>query len=136
MERTISVAAGAPVGPFEARQGVRAARRAGAVVDAAARVGAAPVEGPTFFVLDPTALFRRALAAAFIDARGNATQLAQAAGLALGRPISIRDSAFQGPLGSSDEGLALERRAAAPAPPTRPGRSVISATVFVIFEAR
>ena len=117
------------------RATVRDARRAGAVVAAAVRAGAAPVEGPTFFVSDPSVLFRRALAAAFSDARRDATQLAEVAGLTLGRPITIRDSAFQGPLGSMDEGLSEQRGAAGPAPPTRPGRSVISATVFVVFEA-
>ncbi len=135
---------GRPVGPFEARQSVSAVVRdvskTGAVVGAAVRAGATPVEGPSFFLSDPQALFRRALAGAFRDARASAAQLAAEAGLTLGPAISVRDSrfvpgdpVFEDDSGAGGQGV-VERRARRT--PTRVGRSRVSATVFVVFEAR
>jgi Protein of unknown function (DUF541) len=66
----------------------------GAVVDAAVAAGAASVDGPSFFIDDPQALLRRALVAAFRDARSKAAALAAEAGLTLGQAISIRESTF------------------------------------------
>lgn len=116
---------------------VRDVRQAGAVVDAGVAAGAASVSGPSFFIDGPAALLRRALLAAFRDARAKATDLAGEAGLTLGQPLSIRESTFVpsdtdfvsgGDGGGRDESFS---RAA----PTRPGRSRISGTVYVVFEA-
>jgi uncharacterized protein YggE len=118
---------------------VRDVTRTGAVVDAAVAAGAASVNGPSFFIDDPRALLRRALVAAFGDARSKAAALAAEAGLTLGQTISIRDSTFV-PAETDfpfDEdagggGGGAEQRSAAP---NEPGRSRIFATVYVVFEA-
>ncbi|HEV2874102.1 MAG TPA: SIMPL domain-containing protein [Thermoleophilaceae bacterium] len=118
---------------------VRDVTRTGAVVDAAVAAGAASVDGPSFFIDDPQALLRRALVAAFRDARSKAAALAAEAGLTLGQTISIRESTF---VPSETDfvdfdgggGGSQERRASDPAP-TEPGRTQIFGTVYVVFEA-
>lgn len=127
---------------YRARSGVRAvlrdASRAGLVLDAAVAAGATVTSGPTFFIADSNAFFRRALVAAFRDARQKATALAAEAGLPLGRPISVRESTFEGEPtqgeGQPVRGNPEKRRAEAPTP-TEPGRSRVDAEVFVVFEA-
>jgi uncharacterized protein len=128
---------------FLARGGVTAivrdVTRTGAIVDAAVSAGAASVDGPRFFIDDPRAVLRRALVAAFGDARDKAAALAAEAGLTLGRAVSIRESTFvpsDSDLVSFDDdsggGGAEQRSRAAP---TEPGRARVFGTVFVVFEA-
>ena len=106
----------------------RTASRAGETVAAAVRAGGLDVSGPEFFVRDPRALYRRALLLAFDDAREKARALAERAGVTLGRPLRI-----------VEQGVAIDAVAAAgggssePPPPTRPGRSVVEATLEVSF---
>src|SRR5918997_1992498 len=73
---------------------VRDVTQTGAVVDAAVAAGAASVDGPSFFIDDSQAVLRRALVAAFRDARSKAAALAAEAGLRLGQTISIPESTF------------------------------------------
>jgi uncharacterized protein YggE len=121
---------------------VRDVTRTGAVIDAAVAAGAASVDGPTFFIDDPQALLRRALVGAFSDARSKAAALAAEAGLTLMQAISIRESTFVPSetdfFGNDDAGGGGGGgRAQTPRPaPTEPGRSRISGTVYVVFEAR
>ncbi len=117
---------------------VRDVERTGAAIDAAVLAGASSVSGPSFFIFDPAALRRRALVRALRDARAKAVDLAAEAGLTLGKPISIRESTFVDSLSDFDreggEGFTQEGRAFAPAP-TRPGRTQVAGTVYVVFEA-
>ena len=129
---------------YRARSGVRAvvrpAPRSGQVVDAAVKAGASVSAGPDFFVADGKALQRRALVAAFANARAKAAALAAESGLTLGRPVSVRESTFVGgddlsqrddaaqPLSDGGQG---KKKAA----PTRPGITSVEATVYVVFEA-
>ena len=120
---------------------VRDVTQTGAAIDAAVAAGAASVSGPSFFIDDPRAVLRRALVAAFRDARSKAAQLAAEAGLTLGGPISIRESTFvpsDTDFGGEGGGGDSEGRVApAPAPaPTKPGRTQVFGTVYVVFEAR
>jgi uncharacterized protein len=126
---------------YIARSGVTAilrdVTRAGAAIDAAVAAGAASVSGPSFFIDDPRAVLRRALVAAFRDARNKAAELAAEAGLTLGQAISIRESTFvpaefDFPDLESGGGGSEER--AEPAP-TEPGRTRVFGTVYVVFEA-
>jgi uncharacterized protein YggE len=118
---------------------VRDVTRTGAVIDAAVAAGAASVNGPSFFIDDPRALLRRALVAAFRDARSKAVELAAEAGLTVGQPISIRESTFvpaetdffDEDGGGGGGGQEQRTRAA----PTEPGRTQVSGTVYVVFEA-
>ena len=117
---------------------VRDVTQTGTVVDAAVAAGAASVDGPSFFIDDPQAVLRRALVAAFRDARSKAAALAAEAGLTLGQIISIRESTFlpfetdfddEG--GGGGGGQNLRSREA----PTEPGRTEVFGTVYVVFEA-
>jgi uncharacterized protein YggE len=117
---------------------VRDVSQTGALIDGAVAAGAASVNGPSFFIDDPAALLRRALVAAFADARSKATALAAEAGLTLGRTISIRESTFvpaetdffdEDSGGGGGGGQRLGRA------PTEPGRTQVSGTVYVVFEA-
>ena len=137
---------GRPIAGFRAGQAVRAivreARRAGVVVSAAVDAGATSVSGPSFFIADPRALLRRALGAAFQDARLKAEELARQSGLTLGRALAIRDRAFQDAGGLNVEGEGQDESGggrgelrAAPTP-TRPGNTRIDGSVDVVFEAR
>jgi uncharacterized protein YggE len=119
---------------------VRDVTRTGAAIDAAVAAGAASVDGPNFFIDDPRALLRRALVAAFADARSKAAALAAEAGLALGPALSIRESTFvpaETPFFAEDDagggGGGGRRTEAAP---TEPGRTQVSGTVYVVFEAQ
>lgn len=113
---------------------VRDVGRAGQVATAAVAAGATSVSGPFFSASDPGETARRALTAAFVDAQVKAQRLADAAGVQLGAPVSIREGTTVTP-----ETLA-EEQAAAPEggrprtpPPTRPGTSTVSASVTVEF---
>jgi uncharacterized protein len=133
---------GRPLPGYTARGGVSAVvrdvTRTGAVIDAAVAAGAASVSGPSFFIDDPRALLRRALVAAFADARSKAAALAAEAGLTLGPAISIRESTFvpaEIDLFTEDDaggGSGGGRRTEAA--PTEPGRTQVSGTVYVVFE--
>jgi uncharacterized protein YggE len=128
---------------YIARGGVNAVVRdvtqIGAVIDAVIVAGAASVDGPSFFIDDPQALLRRALVAAFRDARSKAAALTAEAGLTLGQTISIRESTFvpaeldfdSGGGGGGGGGEDQGRRLA----PTEPGRTQVFGTVYVVFEA-
>jgi uncharacterized protein len=116
---------------------VREVAETGAVVDAAVAAGATSVGGPSFFIDDPRALLRRALVAAFRDARSKAVELAAEAGLTVGQPISIRESTFVPSELDFDEGGGGGGGQGRTEPaPTEPGRTRIFGTVYVVFEAR
>ena len=118
---------------------MRDVEQTGAAIDAAVAAGAASVSGPSFFIDDPQALLRGALVLAFRDARAKAAQLAAEAGLTLGGAISIRESTFvpsDTDFGSEGGGGRGEGVPDAPArAPTRPGRTQVFGTVYVVFEA-
>ena len=83
-----------------------------------------------FFVSDPRRAYRRALIAAFDDARAKAQDLAARAGIRLGRVLSIREDGVE--LEPDREALAGPERGRA-RPPTRPGRSRVSARLAASF---
>ena len=118
---------------------VRDVTQTGAIVATAVEAGAATVSGPNFFISDPQALLRRALVLAFQDARTKATELAAAAGLTLGPAVSIRESTFvpsDTDFGADNESGGGQRQLEARPAPTRPGRTEVFGTVYVVFEAR
>ncbi len=126
---------------YIARSGVTAilrdVTRTGTAIDAAVAAGAASVNGPSFFIDDPRAVLRRALVAAFRDARSKAAALAADAGLTLGQAISIRESTFvpaETDFPDFDSGGGGNEVRSEPAP-TEPGRTRVFGTVYVVFEA-
>lgn len=148
-------------GSFRASEGVSVTlhepSKAGELVQAAIGAGATGIRGPSYFVGDKEAAFSAALAAAFQKAKAKAATLAAQAGSTLGAALSIREGGnaeiapaqkegeFQG--GFFNEGCAsppkeaspqpvakrAQNNACAPAPPTKPGVSTVTATVGVIF---
>jgi hypothetical protein len=112
---------------------VREVGRAGQVATGAVAAGATSVSGPFFSAADPGETARQALTAAFADAQVKAQRLADAAGVELGPPISIREGTSVSP--EPQEVGAEERdggRRPTP-PPVRPGTSTVSASVTVEF---
>jgi uncharacterized protein YggE len=118
---------------------------AGELVSAAIAAGATGTRGPTFFSGDSSAAYNAALAAALTQARERATVLAGTANATLGPVISIvedgevtpefsEDTAKAAP-GCGDTPVAASRssRRCAPAPPVKPGRSTVTATVHAVF---
>jgi uncharacterized protein len=112
--------------------------KAGELVNAAVAAGATGVRGPSYFVGDKEAALSSALAAAFAKAKAKATTLATQAGATLGQALSINE-------GGGAEIVPFEDRAAAAPkteesagaeetpPPTKPGKSTVTATVGVVF---
>jgi uncharacterized protein YggE len=108
--------------------------RAGDLVSAAVGAGATGVSGPRFFVGDTEAAFRRALAKAFDVAKAKAATLATQAGGALGAAITVDEGGGPEifPEFAAGKGGPLSDESSAP--PVRPGRSTVTASVHVVFE--
>ncbi len=129
---------------------------AGELVQVAIAAGASGVNGPSYSVGDTEAATAGALAAAFQKAKAKATVLAAQAGATLGAALSIEeggnaeivsfeaDQKFSGAgacaksvgstgVGSAPASKRAQQSACAPAPPTKPGKSTVTATVGVVF---
>lgn len=122
---------------------------AGELVQAAIAAGATGVRGPSYFVGDTEAAYATALGAAFQKARSKAATLAAQAGATLGQALTIneggkaeivpaQEKAAAAPgCGVTSQPAPVAKRAqsgaCAPAPPTKPGVSTVTATVGVIF---
>jgi uncharacterized protein YggE len=104
---------------------------AGDLVAAGVAAGATSSRGPKFFVGDREAAYDAALVEALEKAKKKAELLAAAAGATLGPAITIVESGavtpFTGPQASepADKG--------ASAPPVKPGKSTVTASVDVTF---
>lgn len=129
--------------------------KAGDLVQAAIGAGATGVRGPSYFVGDTETAYTNALGAAFQKAKAKAAALAAQAGATLGQALTINeggkpeivpfeDKAAAAPESGAACGVTSQpapgpvaKRAAsdvcAPAPPTKPGVSTVTATVGVIF---
>lgn len=108
---------------------IRSVTKAGAVIDAAVGAGANQVYGPAFTRSDEAALYRRALRAAFADAKAKAATLAAAARGRLGAVRTITESSV-GPV------PVAEKDAAVGGVPIEPGRQAVQASVTVAFALR
>ncbi|MDW8325859.1 MAG: SIMPL domain-containing protein [Anaerolineales bacterium] len=104
------------------------------VLSEAVTAGANHIHGIAFSVADPAALEAEARAKAMADARARAEQLAKAAGVTLGSPISISESFNYAP----PTPLALDRAAAeaVSAVPIATGQLQVSIQVNVTYEIR
>lgn len=106
-------------------------QRAGELVNAAVAAGATGTRGPAFFASNPEAAYNNTLLAAFDQAKGKAATLATRAGAVLGPAITIEETTEAVPI----EGRSSPKGAAdtAPAPPSKPGASTVTASVRVVF---
>jgi uncharacterized protein YggE len=104
--------------------------RAGEMVNAAVAAGATGTGGPRFFPGDPEAAYDNTLLIAFDRAKARAAALATRAGATLGPAVSIEEGSEVVPNQPVSAGA---KGVAAPAPPTKPGGSTVTATVHVVF---
>ncbi|HEX7002871.1 MAG TPA: SIMPL domain-containing protein [Trueperaceae bacterium] len=105
------------------------ARRAGEILAAAVEAGANAVGGITFGFSDPEELKAQARAQAVEDARMRATQLAAAAGVALGEPLVIEEIPVTGgPIPYLERSMAV-----ASAAPISPGQLSVEVQVAVTY---
>jgi uncharacterized protein len=135
---------------YRASEGIRVTlhepSRAGELIGAAVGAGATGVSGPVFFVGDTEAAYAQALTAAFDKAKLKAEALAAHAGAGLGPVLSIQEGGgaevLQDSLKSASSpqcasvpasGTSKRGRANCAAPPTKPGNSIVTATVGVVF---
>lgn len=106
---------------------------AGDLVAAGVAAGATSTRGPNFFVGDREAAYNAALVEAFAQAKTKAELLAAAAGATLGPAITIAESGGVVPFSAPQAKDAPSGTEAAPSPPTKPGRSTVTATVAATF---
>lgn len=104
---------------------------AGDLVAAGVAAGATSTRGPRFFVGDREAAYNAALVEALEKARTKAGLLAAAAGATLGPAITIVESGGVTALSAPNATEVTGKDA--PAPPVKPGKSTVEATVAATF---
>lgn len=110
---------------------LRDASKTGTAIDAVTRAGASDISGPEFSLADPTELYRRALDAAFDDARAKAERLAAKAGATLGPATTVTEGVDVTPQGNGVAGGS--DKVSAPTPVSS-GKTQVTGTVTVTFE--
>jgi hypothetical protein len=106
----------------------------GAVLDAAVGAGANTVESVTFALRDPKPVQEEALVEAVVDAMGKAGVISQAAGVSLGRILSISEGGYSPvPMAESRAYLAADASAMTP---IVPGDVKVTATVTITYEIK
>lgn len=125
-------------------------QEAGRLVTAGVAAGATSTRGPNFFVGDREAAYDAALVEALAKAKTKAGMLASAAGAGLGPAITITEGGAVTPFEEAGAAEPVTKCGAAPvgshgvsragagagncaAPPVKPGRSTVTATVAAIF---
>jgi hypothetical protein len=104
----------------------------GAFLDAAVGAGANTVESVTFALQDPKPVQEEALVEAVVDAMGKAGVISQAAGVSLGRVLSISEGGYSPiPMAESRAYLAADASAMTP---IVPGDVMVTATVTITYE--
>lgn len=111
---------------------VRNLDAAGSIVDAATAAGATNVNGISFVVDDPDKAASDAEVAAIGAAKAKAGAMAEAAGVTLGRVLSISETPVAIPYPYPYAGGAAAARDATT--PVQPGTQDVTATVTVVFE--
>jgi len=114
---------------------IREIDRIGSIIDAVAAAGGdfTRIESISFSVDDPSAYHQEARQKAMADAKTKAEQLAELAGVKLGKPTYISESAYLPPPIYRQD--LYEKGAAAPVPetPISPGEMEISLTIQVAY---
>jgi len=113
---------------------IRALDKTGIIIDAVAEAGGdlTRINDISFAVDDPTPYYKEAREKAVKDAVARAKEIAEAAGIKLGKPIYISEGTVYVPSPVRYEAFAKE----APAPPTpvSPGELEIKLTVQMVYE--
>jgi uncharacterized protein YggE len=106
----------------------------GTVIDAAVQAGADSVGDINFQLANPNEVRTDALAQAVRGARAKADALAQAAGTAVDRVVTIEEQTYRQPVYHYAYGAALAQAAPAPTPIVPPDTLQASVTVSVVWE--
>ena len=112
---------------------IRDVEQAGPVIDAVAAAGGdyTRINNISFSVDDPTPYYEQARQKAITDAKAKAGQLANLAGVNLGKPTYISEGTIYPPVVYRDAGM--EAMAPAPTTPISPGEIELSLTVQVAY---
>ena len=108
------------------------AEGAGDLIAAGVAAGATSTRGPRFFVGDREAAYNAALVEALEKAKAKAGLLAAGAGATLGPAITIAEGGGVTPV-SGTRGAASPKGEEVAAPPVKPGKSTVEATVAATF---
>ena len=113
---------------------IRDIDKAGSIIDAVVKAGGdlTRVDSISFSVDDPTAYYEEARAKAIADAKSKAEQLAELAGVILGKPTYISEGGIQIPTPRVMVEEAAMKEAAVPTPIT-PGEMEISLNVQIVY---
>ncbi len=113
---------------------IREMEKAGSIIDAVVEAGGdlTRIDSLSFSIDDPTAYYDEARTKAMTDAKAKAEQLADLAGVSLGKPTYISESTqIPYPVYPREISIGAE---AAPAPtPISPGETTITVTVAVVY---
>ncbi|NQT30856.1 MAG: SIMPL domain-containing protein [Deltaproteobacteria bacterium] len=112
---------------------IRDIEQAGPVIDAVAAASGdyTRINNISFSVEDPTAYYEEARQVAMTDAKSKAGQLADLAGVNLGKPTYISEGNISSPVVYRDAGM--EMMAPAPTTPISPGEIELTLTVQVAY---
>lgn len=106
----------------------------GGIIDAAVGAGANTIDGVSFGLRDPTPVREEALEEAVLDGMGKAAVIAEAAGVSLGRILSISEGGSAPiPMAESKVFFAADAGAATP---IAPGDVKVTATVTITYEIK
>jgi hypothetical protein len=103
----------------------------GTVLDTAIKAGANLAGSVSFALAEPEPLRAAARRAAVADGQRKAALLAEAAGVRLGRLISLNEAGQPGPIMPQNRAVMMNVESAVP---VMPGREAISATVEMVFQ--
>jgi len=115
---------------------IRNIDKAGGIIDAVAIAGGdlTRIDGISFSVDDPSSYYTEARKLAVADAKAKANQLAQAAGVTLGKATYISENTYTPPIAAP---FAFEAKAlAAPETPISAGEMEITTTVQMTFDIK
>ncbi len=115
---------------------IRNVDKAGVIIDAVAKAGGdfTRIQGISFSLDDPTPYYEEARSKAIKDAENKATQLADLAGVKLGKPTYISEGAVYQPLRIEEFANVGKAPVPAPAPSISPGELKITLSVQVAYE--
>jgi uncharacterized protein len=114
---------------------IRDTDQLGQILDALVAAGANNIWGISFYVEDTTAAASQARRQAVEDARTKAGELADAAGMSVGRVVSISESFGPPPIPQVFEGRAADMaQGAGAAVPIQPGTTEVIVDVHMTFE--
>lgn len=115
---------------------IRNIDKAGSIIDGAAAAGgdSTRVNGINFSVENPSAYYTESRKLAMTDAKAKASQLADLAGVGLGKATYISESSYTPPIAAP---VALQAKvASAPSTPISPGEMEITTTVQVTYSIK